>query len=132
MILLYQAFKLADPETRKDQIKMVNLLINTYSDADISDLMPLLGDFYVKPYKTYELNSNINDYFKQNKIEYNRQTVYQIIYNWYSNNDKNNSVNVKNFNILMQFYAEWLKRRFDYKYDPNQFKPDYHLFNNLK
>ncbi len=131
MILFYQVFLLANSEEiRKDRVKMVELLKTKYKGSSIEDLLPLTGDFYWGD--DQESINSIAAYFTQNKIKYTKDAVYQIIYDWFSDNAQNNEVNKENFDKLMNHYAGWLTRRQGYEYNPTEFKPNYYLFDKLK
>ena len=113
MICFYAAFLKADVETRKDYLKMREFLISFYKNSNIDDLMPLTGDKIVIQ-------------FSEDKKSKSDEEIYSIIYKFFSGIENND------FNKIMAEYAKYIKNFYGYTYNPDDFKPNYYLYNLIK
>ncbi len=127
MILFYSAFKKANKETRRDHDKMLAFLISTYGKGKVADLWPLTGYFHNE-----NGDRKITYLERDGKLDYSE--IYKVIYLYFSNFEKNSADdnNVKQFNLLMLDYAEWIKYRMNYSFNPDEFTPNYYLLNKVK
>jgi|GEM_PF-5857171 len=115
MICFYAAFLKADNETRKDCNKMREFLTKHYDKSNIYDLLPLTGDKIVIQ-------------FSDDKKPKSDEEIYSIMYKFFSGLNKENN----EFNKIMAEYADWIKNNYGYTYNPDEFKPNYYLYNLIK
>jgi hypothetical protein len=114
MICFYAAFLKADVETRKDYLKMREFLESFYKNSYIKDLQALTGSELI-----IKKNDPTADIFSDKEI-------YSIVYNFFTGKENND------FNIIMKGYAKWIKEKYDYTYNPDEFKSNFYLFYLIK
>ncbi len=132
LILYYSIFISASEDVIKNRNKMYYHLINLLGEDNFSDLLPLTGDFRCGDDKEWpvlsEDNSKLYSYIELNNI----------FYHWFKSDlrGKEKEENDKKFDFIMKIYAKFFKECGKesslYKWDPQSYTPNYHLFNLIR